>query len=323
MEEIEKYTENNNPLVSIVVITYNSAKYVLETLESAKAQTYQNIELIVSDDCSTDNTVEICRNWIDENNNRFVRTELITVEKNTGIAPNCNRGLYKAEGEWVKFIAGDDLLKNFCVEFFMDYRTNNLNAKCIFSTVDSFYHPNIGILNTQPKDTTSSFYSNNINGIRQHKLLIENPSLLYAPAMFVSKNLLINIGGFDEQYSMMEDYACWLKITERNIKIHFLRKSTVLKRNHMSSTSFSHFLNYQKNDILINKYNIDLLKFQRNYIYKFANIVRRIDILLMIFLSKLIIKTGNKGYFNWLLFRYFVVIPPSEFIFRIKKKLFQ
>ena len=51
------------PLVSIVVITYNSAEYVLETLESAKAQTYQNIELIVSDDCSADNTVETCSRW--------------------------------------------------------------------------------------------------------------------------------------------------------------------------------------------------------------------------------------------------------------------
>lgn len=72
-----------NPLVSIIVITYNSAKYVLETLESAKAQTYQNIKLIVSDDCSTDNKIEICRKWLEKNKGRFVRTELITVEQNT------------------------------------------------------------------------------------------------------------------------------------------------------------------------------------------------------------------------------------------------
>ncbi|MDR0890977.1 MAG: glycosyltransferase [Endomicrobium sp.] len=53
----------NNPLVSVCVITYNSSKYVLETLESIKTQTYQNIELIVSDDCSTDDTVEVCENY--------------------------------------------------------------------------------------------------------------------------------------------------------------------------------------------------------------------------------------------------------------------
>ena len=72
----------NQPLVSVTVITYNSSKTVLETLDSIKAQTYQNLELIVSDDCSTDDTVELCRNWIEQNKERFVRTELLTVEKN-------------------------------------------------------------------------------------------------------------------------------------------------------------------------------------------------------------------------------------------------
>ena len=119
---MEEITNNNDtlekqPLVSIIVITYNSSKYVLETLESAKAQTYQNIELIVSDDCSIDNTVEICREWIENNKERFVRTELITAEKNTGIPANCNRGVKAAQGEWVKLIAGDDILYNNCIIF--------------------------------------------------------------------------------------------------------------------------------------------------------------------------------------------------------------
>lgn len=57
----------NNPLVSIQVVTYNAAKTILETLESIKAQTYPPIELIISDDCSRDNTVEICREWVMDN----------------------------------------------------------------------------------------------------------------------------------------------------------------------------------------------------------------------------------------------------------------
>ena len=52
-------------LVSVVVITYNSEKYILETLESIKTQSYKNLELIISDDCSKDDTVMICRDWLD------------------------------------------------------------------------------------------------------------------------------------------------------------------------------------------------------------------------------------------------------------------
>ncbi|GAB1452027.1 hypothetical protein MASR2M47_20830 [Draconibacterium sp.] len=108
--------QNQNPLVSIVVITYNSSKFILDTLESAKEQTYQNLELIITDDCSTDNTIEICQNWIEKNSYRFVNTELITVEKNTGTAPNANRGLKVSKGEWIKFIAGDDFLLTNCID---------------------------------------------------------------------------------------------------------------------------------------------------------------------------------------------------------------
>lgn len=104
-----------SPLVSFVIVTYNSCKYVLETLESAKAQSHTNLELIVSDDHSTDNTVEICRRWIENNKERFVRAELIISEKNSGIPANCNRGVKAARGEWVKLIAGDDLVSEHFV----------------------------------------------------------------------------------------------------------------------------------------------------------------------------------------------------------------
>ncbi|TXH52940.1 MAG: glycosyltransferase family 2 protein, partial [Bacteroidia bacterium] len=99
---------DKHPLVSIIVVTYNSSKFVLETLESAKSQTYQNIELLISDDGSTDDTLQICKDWLTQNKDRFVHTELITVEKNTGIPANCNRGIKAANGEWITFIDSDD-----------------------------------------------------------------------------------------------------------------------------------------------------------------------------------------------------------------------
>ena len=113
--------EDNKPLVSVVVLTYNSSQYVIETLESIKAQTYNNLELIITDDCSEDSTVTLCRDWICVNNNRFVRAELIVSKVNTGIPANCNRGCRAARGEWFKEIAGDDILLEECMNPFLLY----------------------------------------------------------------------------------------------------------------------------------------------------------------------------------------------------------
>ena len=131
-------SNDNNPLVSIIVITYNSSKYVLETLESVKTQIYQNIELIVSDDCSTDDTVGICRNWIAQNEGRFVQTKLIVAPENKGIAANCNRGVKAAKGERVKLIAGDDILTSDSIQLFMNYICNHTDAKIIASVAQPF-----------------------------------------------------------------------------------------------------------------------------------------------------------------------------------------
>ena len=126
------------PLVSVAVVTYNSSKTVIETLDSIFNQTYPNLELIVSDDRSTDNTVEICREWIDAHKERFVRTELLTVEKNTGVSANMNRGADACEGEWVKDIAGDDVLLPDCVETCVEYIQNHPEAVCVFANVEVF-----------------------------------------------------------------------------------------------------------------------------------------------------------------------------------------
>lgn len=204
------------PLVSIIVITYNSSKYVLETLESAKAQTYENIELVISDDCSTDNTIDICSNWINENKDRFLRTELITVEQNTGIAPNCNRGLNVAKGEWVKLIAGDDVLLEDCIFEFILFSTEKSNARIIFSDV----------LNR----TISRWHSfDDKNPKEQYKELLKG-NFLPAPAAFLKRDVIEELGAFDEKYPMLEDFPFYLKALRNNTPIFHLNKPLVVYR---------------------------------------------------------------------------------------------
>ena len=91
------------PLVSVVVITYNSSATVVETLESIKNQTYQNIELIVSDDYSNDNTIEITSEWLKKNSSRFEKSLLLRADHNAGTSANCNRGVRATSGLWFNF----------------------------------------------------------------------------------------------------------------------------------------------------------------------------------------------------------------------------
>lgn len=266
MEEIDRNTEKNNPLVSIVVITYNSAKYVLETLESAKAQTYQNIELIVSDDCSTDNTVEICRNWIDENKDRFVRTELITVEKNTGIAPNCNRGLYKAEGEWVKFIAGDDILLNNGINKAVVFINSKLNLNIFASKEKKIINNTIQNNNNEYNNNRLLFFKC-IDSNKQFKLLLKR-NYITAPTVFFKKALWDNIK-FNENIPNLEDYPYWIEVTKMGYYIDFLDDFTVGYRLHFESES-----GFETNTIFNQFYKKDF-EFRKSYLFKYYSTIMK------------------------------------------------
>lgn len=92
-----------NDLVSIIMPSYNTAKYISDSINSVLTQTYTNWELLIVDDCSTDNTDEILASLRD-NRIRYYKNE-----KNSGAAISRNRALREAKGKWVAFLDSDDL----------------------------------------------------------------------------------------------------------------------------------------------------------------------------------------------------------------------
>lgn len=90
-------------LVSIVMPSYNTAKYIEETLNSVLKQTYSNWELIIVDDCSSDNTDEIVAKFDDK------RIIYLKNDKNFGAAMSRNRALKEANGKYIAFLDSDDL----------------------------------------------------------------------------------------------------------------------------------------------------------------------------------------------------------------------
>lgn len=218
-----------NPLVSVVVITYNSAAFVLETLNSIREQTYRNLELIVSDDHSKDNTVEVCRRWLEENSGRFVRTELLTTEKNSGIAGNANRGYGAAQGEWIKGIAGDDILLPQCIAAGMKYAETH-PEHILMSYLQEFGDGD-GVL--KPEKT---FEAAN-NALQQLDSILTKNFYVGVPSMFCRKSQWQSVGGFDEQYPLFEDLPFLVKSLQKNSRIGIIPEILVCYRVHHASVS--------------------------------------------------------------------------------------
>lgn len=212
--------DSKKPLVSIYTLTYNSSKTVLETLESIYLQTYPNIELIVSDDASTDNTLDIVRTWVNSHSNRFKRVEIITVSKNTGVTENRRRAIALCDGEWIKNIPGDDALFHDAIEKLVNFTNLNPHAKMIqakSARFDTYLDDEHFIENHGSKDDPINVVS---SAKQQFDILLCWPCI-DAPAMFYHRSVF-DIPDFQHcGYNGLEDYPWFLRYTYLGNKIYF------------------------------------------------------------------------------------------------------
>jgi alpha-1,3-rhamnosyltransferase len=300
--------ENNTPLVSIIVITYNSSKYVLETLESAKDQTYINIELIISDDCSTDNTVEICKIWLEENKDRFVRTELVTISKNSGVPANCNRGIYASLGKWVKLIAGDDALFDDAIENVVKIANKNPLAQTILTQVEVFdsYFSKEASISIQPTNWQSNAAFSELATPNSQLEYILNGGYHSAIGIYFKNNIFEEIGHFEEEYNLIEDEPFFLKIALNGKKILFAPLITAKYRKSNNSLTS------------INNKVIPTYMYQANLaIYRASLKNGKRKFIINSFYNKTIIfvimKFGNKGSLLGLVNKFRLTFQPIRF----------
>lgn len=230
MEEFDNIRE---PLVSVVVITYNSAKTVIETLDSIEAQIYKNIELVISDDDSKDASVEMCHKWVDKNKNRFVRIKIITHTPNTGTSANMNRAFSETQGEWIKVIAADDKLLKNCISDYVGYINSHPDANIVFSRVIGF--GNIEAAKQWPFLNVKRFFDN-LTPL-QFRIVLSTQNFLPAASVFLKKSVWKSLGGYEESIPLLEDWPFWVKAMTYGYFFDFLDKETVAYRFSESSIS--------------------------------------------------------------------------------------
>lgn len=122
----------NNPLVSVIVPVYNVEQYLDECLNSIRQQTYKNIEIIVVEDCSTDNSLNTLTKHLED-----PRVKLIQHEKNSGLSAARNTGIDAAKGDYIMFVDSDDLVHLSLIELCVKYAIVN-NADLITYNFKAF-----------------------------------------------------------------------------------------------------------------------------------------------------------------------------------------
>lgn len=189
---------------SIVVVTYNSSSTIIETLDSIYNQTYNNIELVVTDDYSSDNTNEVVANWIKEHAKRFVNVKHIRNEKNIGVTGNCNIGIKAAQGDYIQLIAGDDLLVSKAIEVKMKYADIYRFEYAACKTAP--FGEDETVVSKVKKGCEEGYELLKSDTEKQRRAILKNNIMAGPSGGFFSKKFIEEFGGFDENYPMIEDY---------------------------------------------------------------------------------------------------------------------
>jgi glycosyltransferase involved in cell wall biosynthesis len=194
------------PLVSILIPTFNRADYLGEAIDSALAQTYQNIEIIVHDDASTDGTPELLKKYSDK------RLKIIRTEDNHGMLGGWNYIVTKARGEYIKFLASDDLLEPTCVEELVSAAIKHPSAAVItcqrkFIDGQGKVVKKMGFATKNTVVDGKSHAHWILTTLRENK--IGEPTAVLYPTKLVKK-----AGKYDATFSQFADFEYWIRLLE-------------------------------------------------------------------------------------------------------------
>ncbi len=181
------------PFVTIITSSYNQASFIEETIESVLSQDYPNIEYLILDDSSTDETQEILAGYGDK-----IRWEVMS--EKTLQTPTVNRGWRMTKGEIITWLNSDDTFYPGAVSKAVDYLRNHPETGIVFG--DSMHTEEDGT-ELYPTPTVSDF------SFRKYVLNCEN--VITQPSTFLRRDVIRKIGYLDESYDLLMDWNFWLR----------------------------------------------------------------------------------------------------------------
>jgi glycosyltransferase involved in cell wall biosynthesis len=210
--------------ISVVIPTYNSQKYIIRALDSVINQSRSPDEIIISDDGSKDNTLQVIKNWI--KNNKKISIKILE-SNHTGPGAARNIGIKNASHCWISFLDSDDtweydkikLVKEIILEEQQLNFITHLEYHKSISGVQSLISYRLKELITKKKIFSL-----------EKELYLSN--LFSTSAVTIKKELLFRFGFFDEKLYNAQDYDLWLNLSKKiNLKVILKPLSTYYSRN--------------------------------------------------------------------------------------------
>ena len=224
-----------SPLVSIVIPAYNASNYLADSINSALAQTYKNIEIIVVNDGSKDNgaTRTVAESFGDK---------IHYFEKeNGGSSSALNYGIKQMKGEWFSWLSHDDLYYpkkiEKEIEFLRTLSPEKLKYHVIFSAADLVDKD--GKIISKPQLEKIEVFSRKIEAFSDNREMIASLTdyTFHGCSCLVNRNLFDEIGMFDESLRIVNDAEMWFRVYAAGCKIHYIPDILVSGRVHAKQIS--------------------------------------------------------------------------------------
>lgn len=233
--------DENLPKVSIVLPTHNGAKYIRESIDSCLNQTYQNIELIIIDDCSTDDTPSIVNSY------KNTKIKLLRHDQNKGVSNALNTGFSVASGKYFTWTSDDNYYNLNAIEKFTNFMEANKNIDFVYS--DYYLSDENGIVRLTKTGISDHLLKTNVIG----------------PCFMFKRIVYETLGGFKEEAFLCEDYEYWMRVYTNNFNFAKVPEPLYFYRMHPGNLSIRWRLwTAKKKDIVRSNFILKELNFGRN-----------------------------------------------------------
>lgn len=288
--------------LTITVVTYNSEVFIDETLASISEQCSSDIQIILADDASTDNTINLLKNWKSRNEKNFNEILLLESKTNRGVIENYRRTFAKAKGLWSKAIAGDDIFYSDAIKSMRSDANKHFEIPVIIGKAELFGNKKIEKIIIPRHERIK-----NLKTINQFKKYLFEGKTFPGVSFMIQTKVLNEIDVFKYAKGQIEDIPFQLELLTNDYQFKISNHVYVKYRQHENSVSSKH--DYE----ILSKVYLEYQKILLTYAIRNIKIIYILNATWNLFFGRIIFLFGNKGAFCRLIEKIKRKLQPKRF----------